>query len=321
VFRSGVLVTLERSGYGGDGDDEVLAMRESSLGDRLSGRLRRDGYLYLPGFLTGVWSATARLRDALHGVGWLARPDRLDLATEPRPRFTADSFREVYPTVQRVEEFHSLAHDSRLLELMESLLDGPVFCHPAKAARLAARTSPDEEFSTRPHQDFVRLHVASDVLTAWVCLADCSAERQGLRVLAGSHLAGFLPTRSAPGSARPLYVPVAENDPDWCGADFRVGDVVVFHSLTIHCGGPNRTDTLRLSADFRYQRRTDTMRTEWAHPHGWPNTPDWPEITTGWTSEEWVALPPEVVLVPMPDVDYGTYLATLSAPYSALLGS
>lgn len=295
-----------------------------SPGSRSLGELlRRDGYVYLPHFLSGdeTLPVISQLRAALHRAGWLADPGTLDIAPGSRPRFTSESFRDVYPAVQRVEAFHRLAHTPCLVGVMKEILEDEVFCHPAKVARLAPPTPPGKTYSTGAHQDFVRLHVASDVLTAWICLTDCNRSRQGLRILARSHRNGFLPTDATLTGTRPVYLRIPPDDADWMTADYRIGDVVIFHSLTVHAGGPNLTNTLRLSADVRYQRRCEPLRSEWAHPHGWPVTPDWPELTQDWASDEWIRLPPDVRLVPMPaGLTFSQYLATLSAPPSRLLG-
>jgi hypothetical protein len=41
----------------------------------------------------------------------------------------------------------------------------------------------------------------------------------------------------------------------WLGDDIAAGDVIIFHSLLVHRAGPNLSDRLRLSVDFRYQAR------------------------------------------------------------------
>lgn len=291
--------------------------------EELRARLVADGYVYLPGLLDAADVLTAQedLRRALHAAGWLAGTDDLTVARRDL-RFSADSFATVYPAVQRVESFHRLAHHPRLSGLARSLLGGTVFCHPAKVVRLAPPTRDARTYATRAHQDFVVQHVAADVLTFWIPLADCSAERQGLRIIPGSHRGGYLPTDPGQGGARPLYLDVSPDDARWATAEYRPGDVVLFHSLTVHGGGPNTTDELRVSADIRYQRTDEPMRAEFAHPHGWPRTPDWPELTAGWHTTRWCELPAEVELVPLPtDVSYDELLTRLRAPYSRLLGS
>jgi hypothetical protein len=69
----------------------------------------------------------------------------------------------------------------------------------------------------------------------------------------------------------------------WTASDFAVGDVVVFHSLTVHKALPNASpDRLRLSVDYRYQAPSQPA-TEWSFlPHYAQLS--WDEIYAGWRS-------------------------------------
>jgi hypothetical protein len=47
----------------------------------------------------------------------------------------------------------------------------------------------------------------------------------------------------------------ADIDPEahtWCTTDYEPGDVILFHSLTVHWAPDNNGDRLRISADYRY---------------------------------------------------------------------
>lgn len=287
----------------------------------LRDRLAEDGYLYLPGVLdiTEVDAIQAELRAALHAIGWLKDPGALAVA-EPEIGFRTESFRTVYPAVLRLESVHRLAFTPVLWALMEGLLGGEIFCHPARVVRLAPPSARPDEYATRAHQDFVVQHVTTDAVTAWIPFTDCDETRQGLRLIPGSHRRGFLPTDASLGGRRPLYLPVPPDDPAWASVDYTRGDLVLFHSLTVHGGGPNTSNELRMSADVRYQLTDEPLRADFAHPHGWPITPDWDELSVDWETDRWHRLPDRVRLIPMPeDVDYGEYLARLTAPPSRLL--
>ncbi|PBC66223.1 ectoine hydroxylase-related dioxygenase (phytanoyl-CoA dioxygenase family) [Streptomyces sp. TLI_235] len=289
--------------------------------ESLRDRLAEDGYLYLPGLIDPAEPAAvqAELRAALFRVGWLTDPERLTVA-DGDLRFERRSFAEIYPAVQRLEGFHRLAFTPRLWAFMETFLGGTAFCHPARVVRLALPSADPNRYATRAHQDYVVQHVTTDALTVWLPLTDCDRSRQGLRLIPGSQRAGFLPTDPQQGGRRPLYLPVAADDERWATADFELGDVVVFHSLTVHGGGPNSSREIRLSADVRYQLTTEPLRAEFAHPHGWPVTPDWDELAAGWRSREWIRLDPAVELRELPEgTDYGDYLGRLTAPPSRLL--
>jgi hypothetical protein len=291
--------------------------------DQAGARLRHDGYVYLPGFLdpADVLAVQEGMRQVLFAHGQLADPSELTVRPDAAPPVGhPDWFGTVYPALQRLEPLHRLAHTPALLALMTDVLGEEAFCHAAKVARVAAPTLPGR-YTTQAHQDFVKLHVEADVLTAWIALTPCTPRRQGIRILRQSHRDGFLPVDPVLGNSLPVYVPVAFDDPRWLTADFALGDVVVFHSLTVHSGGVNATGTLRLSMDVRYQRRSDPLRSEYAQPHGWPTVPGWPELTAGWSTDRWVRTPHDVPLEPMPPgVSYADYLTTLTAPPSRLLG-
>ncbi|MFF5259927.1 phytanoyl-CoA dioxygenase family protein [Actinomadura viridis] len=289
----------------------------------LAGRLREDGYVYLPGTLDPdrVEAVSADIRAALLRVGWLDEPGTTRVRARDR-RFTGESLSQGYGGLQSVESFHALGHDPALLEVTSGLLGGPAFCHPAKVGRVSFPTDAPAAFFTRPHQDFVVLHVTTDVLTVWIPFTACSAEHQGLCVLTGSHRDGFRLPDPSMGGARPLYVCVEPDDPRWATADYRPGDIVIFHSLTVHGAMANRSDRVRLSADIRFQLPTDPIRPEFLHPHGWPRTPDWPELTGGWTSLRWTEAPPEVPRVPPPPgLEYMEILEGLRPPPSRVLSA
>ncbi|GLZ12644.1 hypothetical protein Acsp04_28790 [Actinomadura sp. NBRC 104425] len=285
-------------------------------------RLREDGYVYLPGTLdpAKVEAVAADLRAAMYRVGWLDDPGTTRVKSRDR-RFTHESMAREYAALQSVESFHRLAHDPILMDLTSELLGGRVFSHPAHVCRISFPVDGPADFLTRPHQDFVVLHVATDVLTVWFPFTPCSAEHQGLCVLTGSHREGFLLPDPDMGGRRPLYVRVDPDDPRWATAEYRLGDIVIFHSLTVHGSRPNRSDRVRVSADVRYQLPTDPIRPEFLHPHGWPSTPDWPELTHGWSSLEWISTPEVPRIPPPPDMEYLEILRSLNPPPSRLLSA
>lgn len=253
----------------------------------------------------------------LEALGW-TRPG--GLAPGTCPGFGDAAFSAGYAQIQRLEVFHRLACHPRLTGLMSALLGGPVFAHPNRQLRVTMPDPPGRVFHTRPHQDFPVFRVAADVLTAWVPLHDCDDERSSLRVLRGSHRDGYVRPADV-GDSRGVYVDVAPDDPRWMRLSCRAGDVVVFHSFTIHAAGPNLTDLLRLSAVYRYQRRDDPLLAELMLPHGSPGVPGWPDLTSGWSSPHWVRVPADVTIVSdqtgRPSQDS---LHRLSAPPSRLLG-
>jgi hypothetical protein len=62
-----------------------------------------------------------------------------------------------------------------------------------------------------------------------------------------------------------------------------VGDVLIFHSMLVHKGVPNRGRTLRMSMDVRYQLAGDSFNPDNAQADGQPLS--WDEIYAGWRSD------------------------------------
>ena len=89
---------------------------------------------------------------------------------------------------------------------------------------------------------------AADTITAWIPLTDLSPEMGGLQIAAGTHRKGvfdFVPALGAGGTeiTDPLHGA-------WVGGTFEQGDVLFFHSMTVHRGAPATGTRLRLSVDY-----------------------------------------------------------------------
>lgn len=82
-------------------------------------------------------------------------------------------------------------------------------------------------------------------------------------------------------------------DGRWASGPFQAGDVLLFHSMTVHKGVPNMSDKLRMSMDVRYQRVSDPFNPDNANPDAQPLA--WESIYAGWKSDAfqyyWQRLP------------------------------
>ena len=72
-------------------------------------------------------------------------------------------------------------------------------------------------------------------------------------------------------------------DGRWVSGDFVAGDVLLFHSMTVHKGVPNRSERLRMSMDVRYQLVSETFNIDNANPDGQPLS--WDEVYRDWWSD------------------------------------
>ena len=110
--------------------------------------------------------------------------------------------------------------------------------------------------------------------TAWIPLSDIDELTGGLTILKNSHQFGFFQHYYRNGEL--LGVPsngtdlekllksgaysvagnaTCMNNSEWIRSNYKVGDAFIFHRLTLHRGLPNISDKIRLSADFRYQKK------------------------------------------------------------------
>ena len=230
-----------------------------------------------------------RSRATPAGCGATARwrqrsPIRPGFCVDPDPTYLTTLRR-----INRLEDYHALKHHQVLIDLLERMLGGPILPHPRVLMRniFPAR----EEFTTKAHQDFPNVQGTTEVYTAWLPLIDCPMEVGPLQIAAGSHTAGVYDFDIAGGAGGIEITDPLEGR--WVSGDFAVGDVLLFHSMTVHKGVPNRSDRLRMSMDVRYQLVSEPFNIDNANPDGQPLS--WDEVYADWRSDAlqyyWQRLP------------------------------
>jgi hypothetical protein len=266
----------------------------------LLARLREDGYLFFPGLIdpARVLAVRADVTTVLSKHGWLAEgTDPMDARPATKVRtFGEDNWWAGYTGILSQESFNRLAHEPALFGVMRSILGDETFAQPMKIARV---TWPSSDYPTPPHQDFFFVRGTTDVLTSWVPLGDCPTELGGLKMLRGSHLEGLRGVEAARGAGG-ITAQVDADDPRWIGPiDYQAGDVLIFHSLTVHTAPSNQGDRLRLSADFRFQSAADPLVGGALSPHACgEGVPPWWALSNDWESTEWIDLAYPVRIAP-----------------------
>ncbi len=266
---------------------EELCVSNELIGDcqQLRERVDEDGYLFLRGVVPKdvLLSLRGEILAIFAEEGWLSAdsaPSDARVGRTPTVEGEVDYFC-VYDRIQRLQSFHKLAHQPALQDVMRAVVGDSAFPHPLGIARLVF---PDnEECTTPPHQDFPNNQGTADLYAGWIPLGDCPRQLGGLSILEGSHRLGLLPLDFSLGAGgRQARLPMEADDLRWLSTDFRCGDLLVFHSLTLHRSLPNLSgDRFRLSVDYRFQEEGAALTETVLQPHF--GRLSWEEIYHGWT--------------------------------------
>jgi hypothetical protein len=265
-----------------------LPMRPSNdlLGDAdaLRARMDEDSYLLFRRIIDRdkILALRADVIGVLARLGWTDEAGRCLI----KPLREEDpAFIEGYQEIQKLESFHTLAHDPALVDVMRQVLGETAFPHPLKIARIAF---PDHfDASTPPHQDFPNNQGTSDLTATWIPLGMVRDELGGLAVLRGSHRYGLLPLAGhvGAGNRQAVIPPEMAEELRWVTTDFGFGDVLLFNSLTVHAALHNATAFFpRLSVDFRWQLEGQALTPGCLEPHF--GRLSWDEVYAGWSSAE-----------------------------------
>ncbi|MBT7861234.1 MAG: phytanoyl-CoA dioxygenase family protein [Gemmatimonadetes bacterium] len=233
----------------------------------------QDGYLAVEGVL-GAEDLDPLIADFDALVGEVAR-DLLDegaidapyaekpfetrIAYLTRAAGTSLQSRVSFPNNLR-RPLYDFLNNSKLHDLVESLVGPEVYCHPCQHIRPklpTGFTGPDyEDFAGKSpaHQDAGVLLPEADetmVVTTWIPLVDATVETGTLQVYPRMHHGEIREHVSAPGygltinpellpEGEPVTVPVAK------------GGVLLLHGRTPHGSDLNRSDIVRWSMDLRW---------------------------------------------------------------------
>jgi len=264
----------------------------SSLKDEIDSRgyaLVRD---VLP--LEVVSSLLREVTQVLCDEGWLLpQSDAVDRIAnadaacgDPDP-----TFKRVYQEIFNLEQFHALPHHWSLRRVMHMLVGDQLLIHPKPIGRLIFPHC--ERLVVHAHQDYQFMGGDTEFYTAWIPLHDCPMEVGPLRILEGSHRFGIQNHEK-----QNLHVPEIPSGTEvgerWVGGPINAGDVLIFHSLTVHEASPNVSEQLRLSLDCRFQdsrRAFNPSNVVFAGESG----KSWEKTYAGWHSDElkyyWKKLP------------------------------
>jgi ectoine hydroxylase-related dioxygenase (phytanoyl-CoA dioxygenase family) len=230
----------------------------------------------------------------------LSRAEWLNPAHDPADRLANaaaacgdpdPAFKTTYREVFNLESFHALPHHPQLKAVMKMIVGERVLIHPKPIGRLIFPNS--ERLRVHAHQDYRFMNGDPECYTVWIPLHDCPTEVGPLQILEGSHHFGFQ-THIDENLHVPEIPAGAEMGDEWAGGDINAGDVLIFHSLTVHAAAPNLSDRMRISLDCRFQdyaRAINPANLAFAGDSG----KSWDEIYQSWRSRNlqyyWKSLP------------------------------
>jgi ectoine hydroxylase-related dioxygenase (phytanoyl-CoA dioxygenase family) len=271
---------------------EISASQLSSLS--LPDEMKARGYLLIRGVLPveDVAGMLAEITRIVSAAGWLLSDQSSEERVADVRAACGDpdpEFKRVYEQIFNLQAFHAFAHHPALRRVMHLLAGDELLVHPKPIGRLIFPNC--DRLVIHAHQDHRSLDGDSESFTAWMPLHDCPVEVGPLQIMEGSHVYGLQSIDPATG----IIAKETARGGDWVGGPIYAGDVLIFHSLTVHAATPNISNQLRVSIDCRFQdARRAVNPANFVFP-GSGNEKSWETTYAGWPSEElkyfWKTMP------------------------------
>jgi 1-deoxypentalenic acid 11beta-hydroxylase len=228
-------------------------------GKALLERMDQDGYVFLRDTIPQeqATAASRELQACLEDLGLAARgydhPHWSGLSEDSVP--AEDIFDQVHSRVPLAD----LWRNPTMAEVMESLLGEAPYVFQYSDVR--TYLPKQDHYLSPAHQDGFYIGPNLDYFTAWTPLTNIPRPLGGLAIAEGSHHTGVRThvkrqdRRShLPGHAQRYGIEESDIPERWVTADYRLGDVLIFHPFTVHKAPSNTTDDrIRVSTDTRFQ--------------------------------------------------------------------
>ncbi|MET0239036.1 MAG: phytanoyl-CoA dioxygenase family protein [Sphingobium sp.] len=227
---------------------DVLPLTDSSAligdGPALRARWEEDGVLFLRGVMDPelIGWAREKYREALVAEKLIdpALEEPLWTGEAPQTRRPCDA---IGTTV-----WHEVVRQPLLNSIMRDIFDADPRWIPIVGHRSSLPTGPlkdDEDIFAGRHQDGY-FNEGIEFTTCWMPIRDTDMNSGSFAVAPGTSRRGNL--HEEVNHKLPTGV-IA--DTDWRAADYRVGDVLIFHYFTAHATLPNPSNQIRMSLDVR----------------------------------------------------------------------
>lgn len=272
--------TLTSNGYPLDtspgrlGALERVPLHERTDRAALWQRLRRDGYLFLDGFLDPdvVGAMRGHFFGALQDVGLLDGSVDPAEGIDGGREVNRGRLREVlFGSIVPGDEYVNFCSQPAIRDWFEWLYQDEAFLHRRKILRHVRPGESGIGTATQAHYDLVYLREGTDrLLSMWIPLGSFPVRTGPLIYLEGSHRT--FGDAEAGGAVLPAASMTADlpgladrYDTRWLLADFEPGDVMVHSPYIVHASLYNvdPAGRIRLSTDIRYQRAGDPIDWRW----------------------------------------------------------
>jgi len=170
-----------------------------------------------------------------------------------------DTPRRLLHAITRDEVFRDWATSDVIVHRVQQLLQTESIAVSQNHHNCIMTKHPGYSSATLWHQDIrYWLFDQSNLVSVWLALGDEYAENGGMKLIPGSHLEEL--DRGRYDGAFFLRLDLPENQAlieTAVSADLSPGDVLFFHSGTLHAAGRNNTGQVKTSAVFTYHDRSN----------------------------------------------------------------
>lgn len=166
-----------------------------------------------------------------------------------------EGFKSCAHASQKLISLYGLAIDEKILDIIENKCGIKKIAFNTKPCLAFShfKTSVNDSYWKIPaHQDWHSNLGSDNGVTCWNPLVNLTEQMGFLEVVPNSHKKGL--QKSFDFHAVPVLI---EQNWQFKSIPMDMGDVLIFHNLTIHKSGNNLSDKIRLTAHFRYNDLSD----------------------------------------------------------------
>ena len=260
-------------------DDSSSCLNDA---EKLRDKMSRDGYLFFRNFIDE--KKVDKVRNDVIKI--LKEKGYLDIES-PETTWSGkksekgdfDGAGVIGIQISKLNSIRKLYTSGEIVKLLKTFLGGEIHSWAENSGRVRCLL-PSETNPAHQDQFFFRTSEKKEIpfYTAWTPLMDIDKNLGGLAILKASHKTGFL--RHFYLLGKELGIPSSQNElqdwidsgaydvmgnvdkvcsEEWLRTDYKVGDLLLIHRLMVHRGLINNSDRIRISADFRYQRKGTAM--------------------------------------------------------------